>query len=152
MMPSSEDLRGPFRYAHRRNLRALADRLDKVQEGLGSRARHNQAIWGRRTPCGTTACAAGWEVIRARDLHPEWELVSGPLNIDHPVYIMDYATARLDNETFMSVPDWAALRLGLNERGADKVFHAARDSEVPSLLRAIANGKYPGYVRTGDDS
>jgi hypothetical protein len=81
--------------------------------------RHNQEIWVERSDCGTTACLAGWTVMRHGDTI-EWRPYPA-VSIAGAVTIADTVTVEGDPDTW-DIPSRAAHLLGLNHTDAEYLF------------------------------
>lgn len=89
---------------------------------------YDQSVWVSDTPCGTTACIAGWAAL----------LSEGDITIDEDVVYMDGGRRQIDVHTY------ASSELGLDRHEAmwlfDGHWRPAKHLTVSEALVKFANG------------
>lgn len=96
---------------------------------------HEQSEWGRKTPCGTTACLAGWTILLAAT--PVWVDDEGDRSEFGQLTL---ASVHVDaGEHF--VDDVARELLGMDEKTASSIFFAPNGLAVSRFEEWIEEGK-----------
>lgn len=90
----------------------------------------NQYMWGRRTPCGTAYCLAGWAVARSVGVERfAWE-APDENGVSEVWFVTDESGNWAD-----SIRVVAQSALGLTGRQTEELFHGAND--LDDLRRII---------------
>lgn len=102
---------------------------------------HEQAHWGEKTECGTSACICGWAALINEDAHYE-PLFAGST---HDILVLNSGAG----------DDWinyGAKVLGLSVMDADRLFMNTNNEEAKEALKYIAKGdRIPWHEIMGDD-
>lgn len=100
----------------------IHDQIDRHPES------HEQAHWGEKNECGTSACICGWAALMNGDAHYE------PLFLGVDILV-------LNDDAGDDWINYGAKVLGLNELDADKLFMETSNTQAKEALKYIAKGE-----------
>jgi hypothetical protein len=101
---------------------------------------HDQTMWFVQTPCGTTACFAGWACVLS-GLKPDFT-IQAPFNYRPDI---TYHVEGTDEW----VKPVAQKLLGLTHYDADTLFDASNTvEELKMYVKDLLNGEHPARERT----